>query len=140
MAIFIDNLVFCGIIRVMPREKRDIFGTPPEEWDRIHTIPMPGAGKSMPSMDEHARLPDVRETPKQQVLFDRVADIVGDPEFVLTSLANIMMKVALWRSVEHGDLTHMQGAELERRHGEALTRKLEEIERAREAESGQTSS
>lgn len=94
-------------------------GIPGEDYDRLHRI-QPGA---MPSSEGYfAR--DARETPTQQVLFDRVAEIVGDEVFAMSGMAGVIMKVALWRSVESGELTHRQGAELERANELAIEKHI----------------
>lgn len=88
-------------------EKNDYLGTPDEEWDRLHRIP----SRETPSQEEFfAR--DAKETPEQQVLFDRLSEIVGDPQFAAGPMAGIIMQVGLWRSIESGELTPTQGSQL----------------------------
>ena len=65
-----------------------------------------------PSQEEYFSLL-AKETPEQDALYNQVLDLVGNPQFVDTSIVNAIMKVGLWRSVEKGELTQMQGAQIE---------------------------
>ncbi len=103
-------------------EKVGYQGIPEEDWNRLHRI-QPGP---MPSREEYFSR-EVRETPDQLELFDVLSRIVRDERFAMTGISNVIMKVGLWTSVESGELTHKQGAELEQMNSSAIHQIAEKL-------------
>ncbi len=96
-------------------EKRDIFGTSPDDWNLLHTI----QPKSV-SQEEYFSHDTLGITPEQHELSDKLKELVGDPRFRSASFVTIPLSISLWRDVERGNLTHQHGLDIERVNWEGI--------------------